>query len=212
MADEESEVDVKKKSPLIKIVVIALVAIIVLAGTVVGTLFLSGFFEKKAEHHAEEQLAGMAEKAAGEGHGNEGHGGEGKGGEGQKGGEGHGGKGEAKKQSKETPEFKRFESRYYSMERELVSNLTASKKVMQVQVAIMTHYDERVIEHMKKHDVALRAATLDVLRQTTEAELADPNFRKNLAEKVRAAMNGMLERYEDFGGIEEVFFPSFVVQ
>jgi len=44
MADEEIEVEGKKKSPLIKIIVIALVAILVLAGTVVGTLFVTGFF------------------------------------------------------------------------------------------------------------------------------------------------------------------------
>ena len=38
MADEEIEVEGKKKSPLIKIVVIALVAILLLAGTAVGTM------------------------------------------------------------------------------------------------------------------------------------------------------------------------------
>ena len=38
MADEETEVEVKKKSPLVKIILIAVVAILVLAGTVVGTL------------------------------------------------------------------------------------------------------------------------------------------------------------------------------
>jgi len=52
MADEEIEVEGKKKSPLIKIIVIALVAILVLVGTVVGTLFVTGFFDKKRHHRS----------------------------------------------------------------------------------------------------------------------------------------------------------------
>jgi flagellar FliL protein len=33
-----------------------------------------------------------------------------------------------------------------------------------------------------------------------------------LAEKIRITMNALLERYEDFGGIDEVYFTEFVVQ
>ena len=76
----------------------------------------------------------------------------------------------------------------------------------------MTHYDERVVENIKKHEFALRAVVLDVLRQTTEADLAKPEYRKQLAAKVRDEMNNTLEKYEDFGGIEEVLFTSFIVQ
>jgi flagellar FliL protein len=81
-----------------------------------------------------------------------------------------------------------------------------------VQVAIMTHYDERVFKNVKKHEFALRSAALDVMRQTTEAELAQADFRKNLAEKIRLEMNAVLEKFEDFGGIEAVYFTNFVVQ
>jgi flagellar FliL protein len=50
------------------------------------------------------------------------------------------------------------------------------------------------------------------MRQTTEAETAKPEFRKELALKLKDVMNSMLEEYEDFGGIEEVMFTSFVMQ
>jgi flagellar FliL protein len=33
-----------------------------------------------------------------------------------------------------------------------------------------------------------------------------------MAEKIRFELNAVLEKYEDFGGIESVFFTSFVVQ
>jgi len=58
----------------------------------------------------------------------------------------------------------------------------------------------------------LRSAALDVMRQVTEADLASKDFRKDLAEKIRTEINAVLEKYEDFGGIEAVFFTSFVVQ
>ena len=35
---------------------------------------------------------------------------------------------------------------------------------------------------------------------------------KELAEKLKVVMNKRLEEYEDFGGIEEVYFNSFVMQ
>jgi flagellar FliL protein len=53
---------------------------------------------------------------------------------------------------------------------------------------------------------------LDVMRQSTEADVAKPEFRKNLAAKLKDVMNELLENYEDFGGIEDVFFTSFVMQ
>ena len=98
------------------------------------------------------------------------------------------------------------------LENPLVSNLTGTRKVIQVNLSIMTHYDDRVFKNVKKHEPALRSASLDVMRQTTEADLSAPDFRKDLAAKIRDAMNNVLTKYEDFGGIEEVFFTSFVVQ
>ena len=192
MADEDTEVEVKKKSPLVKIILIAVVAILILAGTVVGTLFVTGFFDKKDQSAAEAQLkaleaaASEAQNAASEA--------------------------QPKKVTKDSPELTRFENHYMELEKDLVANLTNSRKVIQVQLAIMTHYDERVFKNVKKHEFALRSAALDVMRQTTEDQLAQPDFRKNLGEKIRLELNAVLEKFEDFGGIEEVYFTSFVVQ
>jgi flagellar FliL protein len=192
MAEEEGEVEGKKKSPLIKIIVISLVALILLVGTVVGTLFVTGFFDKKDETAAEAQLKALETEAAGA-------------------------KDAAKdagpqKVTKDSPQLTRFENHYLELEKDMLANLTNSRKVIQVQVAIMTHYDDRVFKNVKKHEFALRSAALDVMRQTTEAELGQADFRKNLAEKIRLEMNAVLEKFEDFGGIEAVYFTNFVVQ
>jgi flagellar FliL protein len=192
MADEEIEVEGKKKSPLIKIVVIALVAILLLVGTAVGTMFVTGFFDKKDTAAAELALKNLEEGAA----------------------DSKAGASDAtpQKKAKESPELQRFENSYMELEKPLVSNLTNTRKVIQLNLAIMTHYDERVFKNAKKHEFALRSVALDAMRQMTEADLVKPEFRKELAAKIREEMNAVLQKYEDFGGIEEVFFTSFVVQ
>ena len=116
------------------------------------------------------------------------------------------------KLNKKSPDSPRFEYTYHQLKRDFLSNLMSSKKVMSIQISIMTRYDDRVFENVDKHEAALRSVILDVLRQTTEADLVKPEFRKDLAIKLRDAINSLLEKLEDFGGIEEVFFTSFVVQ
>ena len=194
MSDAEVEVEGegKKKSPLVKIIIFAVAGVVVLAGTIVGTMFLTGFFDRKDIHEMEKRLAELEAKAN-----------EGKEDDKEKG---------PQKVAKESPELTRFENSYMELEKPLVSNLTGTRKVIQVNLSIMTHYDERVFKNVKKHEPALRSAALDAMRQSTEADLGAPDFRKNLALKIRDEMNAVLTKYEDFGGIEEVFFTSFVVQ
>ena len=185
---EEGEEQPKKKKPILKIILIVLGAIILMVAVAFGTLFFSGYFEKKAELAAMdklEELEAAASKAKVEA---------------------------PSKIKKEAPEATRFEKNYLQLDKELMTNITGSKKVMVVQVALMTHYDTRVFDNVKKHEFALRSAMLDVMRQTTEADVAKPDFRKELAAKLKTEVNELLEKFEDFGGIEDVFFTSFVMQ
>ena len=197
MATEATEADAaaggeeeqpKKKKPILLILGIAVIAIVVMVGVAFGTLYFSGYYEKKAELAAMdklEELEAAATKAKDEA---------------------------PSKLKKEAPEATRFEKNYFQIEKELMTNITGSKKVMVVQIAVMTHYDSRVFDNIKKHEFALRSAMLDLMRQTTEAEANKPEFRKELAVKLKDVMNSLLEEYEDFGGIEEVMFTSFVMQ
>jgi flagellar FliL protein len=98
------------------------------------------------------------------------------------------------------------------MEREFLVNVTGSKRVMSIQVAVMTRYDQRVVDNIKKHEFALRSAMMDVMRQSQESDVNKPEFRVELAKKLRDAMNSLLEKYEEFGGVEDVFFTSFIIQ
>lgn len=207
MADEIVEGEApKSKKPLILAILAVLVSLLLMAGAVVGTLFASGFFEKKDKQAVAEKVE------AADGGGNNAPAGD-KGGAAQEAG------GPAAKASApsmpmpmQSPSMARFEVRYVELEKDLLANLTGSKRVMQIKVAIMTRYDDRVINNIKKHEFALRSVAMDVMRQVRAEELDAPDFRKRLAEKMRDEMNASLQKLEDFGGIEEIVFTNFIVQ
>jgi hypothetical protein len=68
------------------------------------------------------------------------------------------------------------------------------------------------MELLLKHCPWVRTVYVATMRPQVPPFLAKPEFRKELAAKIREEMNAVLQKYEDFGGIEEVFFTSFVVQ
>lgn len=221
-APVEGEGEEKKKGPLVKIIVMVLVVLILIGGSVAGTLFATGFFSKK--NKAEEAIDAQLDKLdAAEGHGApaDGHGAPADGHDAPK-ADAHGapadshGKPGAEPPTKELvandADNQRWKFNYYTLEKPLLSNLTGSRKVMQVQVTIMTHYDDRVIKNIKTHELPIRAAMLDVMRLNTEADINQADFRKALAENLRLTINSLLEKYEGFGGVEEVSFTEFVVQ
>ena len=207
MAEEAAapEEGAKPKSNLIKIILAVVGLIVLVAATVVGTLFASGFFSPKPPAlTAEERLQLGLEPTPGDGHGGDGHGKDGK--------DAKGKDAKPEKMTKKSPDAQKFEFNYHQMDREFLVNITGSKKVMSLQVAVMTRYDQRVIDNLKKHEFALRSVMMDVMRQTVEADINKPEFRVELGKKLRDAMNSKLESFEDFGGVEEVFFTSFIVQ
>jgi len=219
MADEQEE-GTEKKGGLVKIILLAVAGLVVIGAAVAGTLFFTGFFDKKAATEIAEAVE-KAEAPPGMANGPSGA----KGAESPKAevpkaaeAKGADAKGAAAKDSrpaprpKQTPDKVRFEQTYMELERTLLSNITNSRKVISLKIAIMTYYDQRVFDNVKKHEFALRSAILDVVRQTTEADIVKPSFRLDLAEKIRLTMNALLEKYEDFGGVEEVHFTEFVVQ
>ena len=195
MADEELEAgEGGKKSPILAYILIGVGVIVALAITVLATMYFVGYFDpdsaerieapvQQLEMDAEEARARAEELAKG-----------------------------PSKETLDSPELTRFENTYMEIERPLVANIVNSRKVMQIKVAIMTHYDDRVVANMEKHEFAIRSEMLDVMRKIDETRISEPNFRSDLAEQLKIAVNSVLERYEDFGGVEEVMFTEFVVQ
>ena len=206
MAEEVVETEPAAKKPMLLIIGGIVAVLLLLVAAVVGTMYFTGAFKPKPELTAEQLLLQQeAGEAAADGKGEAGKDGK----DGKKGDKKGGPPG---KLTKKSPELTRFDFSYLQLEREFLTNLTGSRKVMSIQVAVMTRYDERVFDNVKKHEFALRSVMMDVMRQTVDADLSKPDFRKELAVRLRDAMNSLLEKYEDFGGIEDVYFTSFIVQ
>ncbi len=189
-AEEVVEGEPKKKKPILLILVIVLSVIVLVMSVMFGTLYFSGYFEHKSEAAAHEKVDELEKEAE----------------------NAHSATPEGPSKVKKEAEATRFENTYLEIDKEFMTNITNSKKIMVVKVAVMTHYDSRVFDNVKKHEFAIRSAVLDVMRQSTEADVAKPDFRVDLAAKIKVVMNEMLMKYEDFGGIEDVFFTSFVMQ
>jgi flagellar FliL protein len=190
MSDEQLEDEEKAKSPVLKIILIVVGILLLIGITVGGTLFASGFFDAGKDVNAEEAIAALEAEAAVQAAAAAG----------------------PDKVKQDSPELTRFEQSYFQLPKPLVANVANSRKVMQGTVAIMTHYDERVVANVEKHDFPLRFAMLAVMRRVTESEISGPDFQTNLAASLKMEMNAVLESLEDFGGIEAVYFTEFVVQ
>ena len=120
--------------------------------------------------------------------------------------------GQPRKKVKPTPEQELFVTSYYTFPDTLTSNLAESRRFLQVSVGVSTQYDETVIKNVEMHKLALTSDILAVLASCTEAQAATKEGRDKLAQDIKTALNARLQLLEGFGGVEDVFFPSFVLQ
>lgn len=106
----------------------------------------------------------------------------------------------------------KYRTAYYSFEESFTSNLADSPGLVQVELAVSTRRDGRVLQWVKSHELAIRSAILAQLAATTEAEVYDVEGKKKLAARLTRAVNAVLEENEGFGGIDAVHFRGFLVQ
>ncbi|MCS6987007.1 MAG: flagellar basal body-associated FliL family protein [Sphingomonadaceae bacterium] len=101
---------------------------------------------------------------------------------------------------------------YVELPGSLTANLRDSDRYIQVRIALSTHGGTTVAEAVDRHKLAITAAALGVLTDTTEADLSAPGGRDRLATRMRIAINDVLQRKSGVTGIDDVLFTSFVVQ
>ena len=105
-----------------------------------------------------------------------------------------------------------YRTAYYSFKESFTSNLSDSPALIQVEIAVSTQHDGRVLGWVKNHELAIRSAVLVQLAATPEADVFDPKGRKRLNERLTKAINTVLEENEGFGGVDAVHFKGFLVQ
>ena len=106
----------------------------------------------------------------------------------------------------------KYRTAYYSFADSFTSNLADSPGLVQVELAVSTRRDGRVLQWVKNHELAIRSAILAQLAATTEAEVYDVAGKKKLSARLTKAVNQVLEENEGFGGIDDVHFRGFLVQ
>jgi flagellar FliL protein len=132
------------------------------------------------------------------------------------GGEGHGEGGASEGgHGKPTPKGEggdKYASSYYPMEKEFTSNLQDSVHFIQVGIAVSTPYDERVLENIKTHEIAIRSQVLMALGETSEDEVFTAEGKRHIQDRLAKAINAVLKEKEGFGGVSNVYFTNFIVQ
>ena len=191
MAEEEKEEE-PKKGGLMKIIMMSLGAI-ALIGVGVGTgYFLFG--GKPADPSAEiEEIIERKMKEAEEAKAEE-------------------EAANAGPQKKEAPEVEKFITTYYEFPGNFTTNLRGSRKFLQAGIGVSTQYDETVMENVELHQLALRSEILGAVSEFAVEEIEGKTGRDDLSARIKDAVNVKLEELEGFGGVEGVFFTSFVLQ
>jgi flagellar FliL protein len=120
--------------------------------------------------------------------------------------------GDPEKVAKDIPETALFATSYYEFPDPLTTNLSGSSRFLQIGIGLSTQYDQSVITHVETHAMAIRSDMLAVISGFSESEIQGKEGRDRLSAALKAAVNDRLIALEGFGGIEDVFFPSFVMQ
>ena len=115
-------------------------------------------------------------------------------------------------QKKEAPEVEKFITTYYEFPGSFTTNLRGSRKFLQAGIGVSTQYDDGVITNVEDHQLSLRSSILAVMSEFSEQDIEGKSGRDALAKAIAAELNTNLEELEGFGGIENVYFTSFMLQ
>jgi flagellar FliL protein len=122
----------------------------------------------------------------------------------------HGGK--KPRQIEEAIDPSKYKASYYDLAQNFTSNLRDSDGFMQVSLGVSTFYDQRVLDRVKEHEMAIRSAVLMTLADQDAFVIATPQGKKELQKKLKKAINDVLIEKEGFGGIDDVYFTNFIIQ
>ena len=117
-----------------------------------------------------------------------------------------------KKNVKAIPEVDSYETTYFEFPGDFTTNLKGSRKFLQVSVGVSTQYDEKVMEVVDSHQLALRSEILSTISDFTEEDISGSEGKKKLSERLIVVLNKKLESLDEFPGIEDVYFTAFILQ
>jgi flagellar FliL protein len=105
-----------------------------------------------------------------------------------------------------------FQVSYYPIRENFTSNLKDGSGFIQIGLGVSTYYDERVLQNLERHEMAVRSAVLMQLADQDPEAVATLHGKLALKASLAKAINRVLKEKEGFGGVDDVYFTGFVVQ
>ena len=111
-----------------------------------------------------------------------------------------------------TPDPRRYKPSYYTMEQPFTSNLRDTDGIAQLSLGVSTFYDAKVLDNFKDNEMPIRSAVLSTLANEDAMVLETPQGKTQLQAHLRDAINKVLVEKTGYGGIDDVYFTSFIIQ
>jgi flagellar FliL protein len=201
MADEVEEEE-PKKSGLVKIIIFVVAGILLIAvGLGAGYFMFGGEPEPDPSAEVNQIIEGKNTKAKEIEEENK-----------NEEGEVEGEDGLIKKNVKDIPEVNSYETTYFEFPGDFTTNLKGSRKFLQLSVGVSTQYDEKVMEVVDSHQLALRSEILSTVSDFSEEDISGSDGKKKLSDRLLVVLNAKLETLKEFPGIEDVYFTAFILQ
>lgn len=105
-----------------------------------------------------------------------------------------------------------YRTAYFTFSDEFTSNLKNSDALIQTSIACSTRRDGRVLLWLTKHELAIRSKLLQILADTPEEDVYTLEGKERMQKRMTAAINQVLIQKEGFGGVDAVYFRTFIVQ
>ena|SRR6218665_1550595 len=110
------------------------------------------------------------------------------------------------------PDPRVFKTTYIPLEGNFTSNLRGGDNFVQVGLGLSTFYDDKVKENVEGNMMAIRSAIILTLSEADPVEITTLSGKEALKNALKDAINRVLTNREGFGGIDDVYFTSFVTQ
>lgn len=110
------------------------------------------------------------------------------------------------------PDPAKFMASYYPLAEQFTANLRDGSGFVQLGLGVSTYYDQRVLDAVKLHEMAVRSAVLLTISEQDPVVIRSPQGKEALKTSLRKAVNDVLKAKEGFGGVDDVYFTSLVIQ
>lgn len=106
----------------------------------------------------------------------------------------------------------KYEIAYFPLDAAITANLADGGGFAQLSISLATYYDSRVTDNVTRQMVPIRSAILMAMSDQQAAVIATPQGKQMLQRDLTRVINGVLREKEGFGGIDNVYFNTLVVQ